>query len=387
MIGLGYYGTITPAVIRRNLLENPGLVHRLHPVPAGNLAGQARGAAELPDDGGRPHRAAGGRRLAAGRGDRGGRGDDPRPTMPVGSRQHLPGRRDCLRRRWPCCAPGRSRSASGWWWRTSPRDLAAQPEGELFGVLLQYPGARAACATWQPADRRGARARGAGGGRRRPARAHAAAAPGEMGADIAVGIDPAVRRADRLRRPARRLHRGQGRPRAPAARAGWWACRVDADGAPAYRLALQTREQHIRREKATSNICTAQVLLAVIAAMYAAYHGAGRARPAIAERVRGHAAGSPPRCGPRAPGRRRVLRHGHRVAARARGRRRRGSARWSGGSTCSWPTPTTSGSACDETHHRGPLAAVPRDPSGIPAAGARRRPWAARAAAANLAVS
>ena len=161
------------------------------------------------------------------------------------------------------------------------------PEGEFFGVIAQLPGASGRLTDWstliEQAHERGALvALGAD-----LLALTLIAAPGDIGADVAFGT------AQRFGVPM-----GFGGPHA-----GYLAVHtnharqlpgrlvgvsLDADGAPAYRLSLQTREQHIRRDKATSNICTAQVLLAVMAAMYASYHGAD-GLTAIARRVHGHA--------------------------------------------------------------------------------------------------
>lgn len=161
------------------------------------------------------------------------------------------------------------------------------PEGDFFGVITQLPGASGRVTDWseviEAAHERGAMvAVGAD-----LLALTLVTPPGDIGADVAFGS------AQRFGVPM-----GFGGPHA-----GYLAVRskharqlpgrlvgvsVDADGSPAYRLALQTREQHIRRDKATSNICTAQVLLAVMAAMYASYHGA-EGLTAIARRVHGHA--------------------------------------------------------------------------------------------------
>ena len=161
------------------------------------------------------------------------------------------------------------------------------PDGEFFGVIAQLPGASGRVTDWsklvEQAHERGALvAVGAD-----LLALTLVAPPGEIGADVAFGT------SQRFGVPM-----GFGGPHA-----GYLAVHskharqlpgrlvgvsVDADGSPAYRLSLQTREQHIRRDKATSNICTAQVLLAVMAAMYASYHGA-EGLTGIAGRVHAHA--------------------------------------------------------------------------------------------------
>ncbi len=288
MIGLGYYDTITPAVIRRNLLENPAwytaytpyqpeisqgrleallnfqtMIEDLTalPVAGASMLDEATAAAEAMTLA----------RRAAGRG-----------RIFLADADCLPQTLAVLATR---AEPLGIELVTG---HVTPELIAAQPDGELFGILLQYPAASGAIRDpWLAIE--AARAAGA--------QAVMAAdllaltllkPPGELGADIAVGS------TQRFGVPM-----GFGGPHA-----GYICVRdalkrqlpgrlvgvsVDADGHPAYRLALQAREQHIRREKATSNICTAQVLLAVIAAMYAAYHGPA-GLTAIARRVHGKAA-------------------------------------------------------------------------------------------------
>ena len=157
------------------------------------------------------------------------------------------------------------------------------PVGDYFGVLLSYPGSSGQIRDIRPAVAAAHECDALVSVAADPLALIVLEAPGDLGADVVIGS------AQRFGVPM-----GFGGPHA-----GFMAVRkgiersmpgrlvgvsIDAAGRPGYRLSLSTREQHIRREKATSNICTAQVLLAVMASMYAVYHGPAGLR-AIADQV------------------------------------------------------------------------------------------------------
>ncbi|MDX3239085.1 aminomethyl-transferring glycine dehydrogenase [Streptomyces sp. ME03-5709C] len=273
MIGLGYYGTFTPPVILRNVMENPAWYTAYTPYQpeisqgrleallnfqtvVADLTGLPTSGASLLDEG-----TAAAEAMALAR--RVGKVKDgvflidadtfPQTVAVIETRAEPAGVEVVV-----------ADLSEG-----IPAEIA---ERGVFGVLLQYPGASGAVRDLAPVIEQ---AHGLGAVVTVAADLLALTlltSPGELGADIAVGT------TQRFGVPM-----GFGGPHA-----GYMAVRdtfarslpgrlvgvsVDADGNKAYRLALQTREQHIRREKATSNICTAQVLLAVMAGMYAVYHG------------------------------------------------------------------------------------------------------------------
>jgi glycine dehydrogenase len=270
MIGLGYYGTHTPGVIRRNVMESPGWYTAYTPYQpeisqgrleallnfqtmVADLTGLATANASMLDE---ATAAAEAMTLAR-------RASRSRSNVYAVDADALPQTLAVI---------GTRAEPLGIDIRVVDVDDPESLPEDFFGLHLQYPGASGAvrdhARVVEAAHARGALVATA---------ADLLAlcllrAPGEIGVDIAVGS------AQRFGVPM-----GYGGPHAGflAVRAGLErslpgrlvGVSKDADGNQAYRLALQTREQHIRREKATSNICTAQVLLAVMASMYAVYHG------------------------------------------------------------------------------------------------------------------
>src|SRR4051812_34166453 len=285
MIGLGYSGTVTPAVVRRHVLEDPAgdtaytpdqreisqgrleallnfqtMVADLTGLPTANasLLDEATAAAEAMTLVRRANRSAKGAFVV--------------------DQDALPQTIAVVRTR-----------AEAMGIEVVVADLAeGLPDGDLSGVLVQYPGSSGQVS--EP--------------RRLIEQAHERNAMVVMAADLlalallespgTLGADVAVGNSQRFGVP---LFYGGPHAGFMAVRSGLErhlpgrlvGVSVDAEGRPAYRLALQTREQHIRRDKATSNICTAQVLLAVVASMYAVYHGPEGLRT-IAQRTHRYAA-------------------------------------------------------------------------------------------------
>jgi glycine dehydrogenase len=284
MIGQGYFDTLTPPVLRRNILENPAWYTAYTPyqpeISQGRLEALLNFQTMVADLTG----------LEVANASMLDEGTAAAEAMTLmhravrGSANRLAVDTDVYRQTAAILAT-----------RAEPLGIEivtadlrqGLPDGEFFGVIAQLPGAGGALTDWTDLV----------------AQAHERGALVAIGADLLaltlvtppgdIGVDVAFGTTQRFGVPM-----GFGGPHA-----GYLAVHaqharqlpgrlvgvsVDADGSRAYRLSLQTREQHIRRDKATSNICTAQVLLAVIAAMYASYHGAD-GLAGIARRVHGHA--------------------------------------------------------------------------------------------------
>ena len=285
MIGMGYHGTVTPAVIRRNVLEAPAWYTAYTPYQpeisqgrleallnfqtmVADLTGLSTANASLLDEGTAVAEAVMMMR-------RGARSNANRVLVDSDT---LPQTLDVVRTR-----------AEAVGVEVVEFDAAAglpDPAG-CFGLVLSYPGCSGVVRDLEPLVEA----------------AHASGAlvtvasdllaltllrsPGAFGADVAVGS------SQRFGVP---LFFGGPHAAFMAVRAGLErslpgrlvGVSVDSGGRRAYRLAMQTREQHIRRDRATSNICTSQVLLAVVASMYAVYHGPD-GLAAIARRVHAHA--------------------------------------------------------------------------------------------------
>jgi len=298
-LGMGYYGTITPPVIQRNILENPGWYTQYTPYQAeisqgrleallnfqtmvADLTALPLANASLLDEATAAAEAMAMCWHVAGSGEpsRAGSGE---PSRAEQQRGQFFVAEDCHPQ---TISVVRSRA------KALGIECVIGPAGKIdfagrrfCGILLQYPTTDGSVVDYTPVIQA----------------AHAAGAmvvmaadllaltllkaPGEFGTDIAVGSSQRFGVPMGLGGPhaAYMATRSEFVRKMPGRLVG---VSKDPSGQPALRLAIQTREQHIRRDKATSNICTAQVLLAIMASMYAVYHGPEGLKR-IAERVRG----------------------------------------------------------------------------------------------------
>jgi glycine dehydrogenase len=285
-IGMGYYDTITPPVIQRKVFENPSWYTAYTPYQAeisqGRLEALLNFQTVCVDLTGLPIANAS---LL----------DEATAAAEAMAMSHAisPGRERDIFLVSDLCHPQtvdvvRTRARARGWTVVVADHRELPLDERVFGVLLQYPATDGSVHDYSAVIEK----------------AHALGAPVTVATDLLAltllsppgkwGADMVVGSSQRFGVPL-----GYGGPHA-----AFFACRDeyrrylpgriigvsrDSRGRPALRMALQTREQHIRREKATSNICTAQVLLAVMAGFYAVYHGPDGLRR-IAERVHGHAA-------------------------------------------------------------------------------------------------